>query len=73
MASNPLFYQLLLVALVLICLLLHVWVTANLSRSPKLPLSHYRLTLRMREILYGRPPEAERREQPSHLLIFVTG
>ena len=38
MASNPLFYQLLLVALVLICLLLHVGLTDNPPRVSNAPL-----------------------------------
>jgi hypothetical protein len=38
MASNPLFYQLLLVALVLICLLLHVGLTDNPPRVSHAPL-----------------------------------
>ena len=38
MASNPLFYQLLLVTLVLICLLLHVGLTDNPSRVSNAPL-----------------------------------
>ena len=38
MASNPLFYQLLLVALVLLCLLVHVGVPDALPRVPQTPL-----------------------------------
>jgi transposase-like protein/IS1 family transposase len=38
MASNPLFYQLLLVALVLICLLIHVVLPDDSPRAPKTPL-----------------------------------
>ena len=38
MASNPLFYQLLLVTLVLICLLLHVGLTDNPPRVSNAPL-----------------------------------
>src|SRR5512145_325782 len=37
MASNPLFYQLLLVALVLICLLLHVGLSDNPPHVPNTP------------------------------------
>jgi hypothetical protein len=38
MASNPLFYQCLLGALVLICLLLHVGLSDNPPRVPHAPL-----------------------------------
>jgi len=38
MASNPLFYQLLLITLVLICLLVHVGLQDDRPRVPKTPL-----------------------------------
>lgn len=38
MTSNPLFYQLLLVTLVLICLLIHVWWPDASSTTPQTPL-----------------------------------
>jgi IS1 family transposase/transposase-like protein len=38
MASNPLFYQLILIALMLICLLVHVALADNPPREPKTPL-----------------------------------
>lgn len=38
MLSNPLFYQLLLVALVVICLILHVGLPDDPPRAPKTPL-----------------------------------
>jgi hypothetical protein len=38
MASNPLFYQLLLITLVLLCLLVHVGLPDNPPRVPKTPL-----------------------------------
>ena len=38
MASNPLFYQLLLITLVLICLLVHVGLPDDPPRVPKTPL-----------------------------------
>jgi hypothetical protein len=38
MASNPLFYQLLLVALVLICLMVHVGLPDDIPRVTKTPL-----------------------------------
>jgi hypothetical protein len=38
MASNPLFYQLLLVALVLLCLLVHVGLPNDPPRVPKTPI-----------------------------------
>ena len=38
MVPNALFYQLLLVALVLMCLLIHVWWPAHPGPPPQLPL-----------------------------------
>jgi hypothetical protein len=38
MASNPLFYQLLLIALVLLCLLVHVGLPNDSPSVPKTPL-----------------------------------
>jgi hypothetical protein len=51
MASNPLFYQILVVALVLICLLLHVGLTDNPSCAPK-------------TLLQPHPPRCRRSKEP---------
>jgi hypothetical protein len=60
MAPNLLLYQLLLVALVLICFIIHVWwpddprVTSQMLRKPDTP---RRKTLHRAHTLYGLPPQ----------------